>query len=149
VKIVLDTTILVRSNEHSRGLARELLPTIIGSKHQLLLSTEMLCELARVLRYPLFVLDGLRAFYNLSENMIFDYINFLRHASEIVTLDPLVAASIRNVNDIAVMQTAIIGEADPLCTRDEDFFEHPAGEYLRNMGISVVDDISLMHRLRF
>ncbi len=74
--------------------------------------------------------------------------NFLRHSSEIVTLDPLVAAPIRDVNDIAVMQTAIIGEADLLCTRDEDFFEHPAGEYLKNMGISVVDDISLMHRLR-
>jgi hypothetical protein len=70
-------------------------------------------------------------------------------ASEIVTLDPLVAAPIRDVNDIAVMQTAIIGEADVLCTKDEDFFEQPAGEYLRNMGISVVDDISLMHRLRF
>jgi hypothetical protein len=46
------------------------------------------------------------------------------------------------------MQTAIIGEADITCTRDEDFFENPAGEYLRNMGILVVDDISLPHRLR-
>jgi putative PIN family toxin of toxin-antitoxin system len=143
VKIVLDTTILVRSNEHSHGLARELLLTVIDSNHRLLISTEMLHELARVLRYP-----RLRAFYNLSENLIFDYVNFLRHSSEIVTLDPLVAAPIRDVNDIAVMQTAIIGEADLLCTRDEDFFEHPAGEYLKNMGISVVDDISLMLRLR-
>jgi predicted nucleic acid-binding protein len=66
--------------------------------------------------------------------MIFDYVNFLRHSSEIVTLDPLVATPIRDVNDIAVMQTATIGEADLLCTRDEDFFEHPAGEYLRNIG---------------
>ena len=99
MKIVLDTTILVRANEHSHGLARELLLTVIDSNHKLLLSTEMLYELARVLRYP-----RLNAFYDLSENMIFDYVNFLRHSSEIVTLDPLVATPIRVVNDIAVMR---------------------------------------------
>jgi predicted nucleic acid-binding protein len=49
VKIVLDTTILVRANEHSHGLARELLITVVDSKHTLLLSNEMLHELARVL----------------------------------------------------------------------------------------------------
>ena len=52
MKIVLDTTILVRANEHSQGLARELLIHIVDSKHTLLLSNEMLHELARVLRYP-------------------------------------------------------------------------------------------------
>jgi predicted nucleic acid-binding protein len=95
VKIVLDTTILVRSNDHSQGLARELLLKIIDSKHRLLLSNEMLHELARVLRYP-----RLRAFYDLPENLVFDYVNFLRRSAEIVTLDPLVAAPIRDVNDI-------------------------------------------------
>jgi putative PIN family toxin of toxin-antitoxin system len=103
----------------------------------------MLHELAKVLRYP-----RLQAFYDLSEDLVFDYVNFLRRSSEIVTLDPLVTAPIRDVNDVIVMQTAIIGEADILCTRDEDFFEQPAREYLRKMGIAVLDDISLMHRLR-
>ena len=50
MKIVLDTTILVRANEHSHGLARELLTNIVDSKHTLLLSNEMLHELAKVLR---------------------------------------------------------------------------------------------------
>jgi predicted nucleic acid-binding protein len=62
VKIVLDTTILVRANEHSHGLARELLIAIVDSRHTLLLSNEMLSELARVLRYP-----RLQAFYDLPE----------------------------------------------------------------------------------
>jgi len=35
VKIVLDTTILVRANEHSHGLARELLLGIIDSVAEL------------------------------------------------------------------------------------------------------------------
>ena len=65
-----------------------------------------------------------------------------------MTLNPLVTAPIRDVNDVIVMQTAIIGEADILCTKDDDFFESPAAEYLDKMGIAVIDDIALMHRLR-
>jgi putative PIN family toxin of toxin-antitoxin system len=143
VKIVLDTTILVRANEHSHGLARELLINVVDSKHTLLLSNEMLHELAKVLRYP-----RLQAFYDLPESLVYNYIAFLRHSSEVVTLNPLVTAPIRDVNDVIVMQTAIIGEADILCTKDEDFFESPAAEYLDKMGIAVIDDIALMHRLR-
>jgi putative PIN family toxin of toxin-antitoxin system len=143
VKIVLDTTILVRANESSSGLARELLTKIVESNHTLLLSNEMLHELAKVLRYP-----RLQKFYNLTEKLVFDYVNFLRESSEMVTLHPLVIAPIRDVNDVIVMQTAIIGEADVSCTTDEDFFERPASEYLKTMGIAVLDDISLIHRLR-
>jgi putative PIN family toxin of toxin-antitoxin system len=143
VKIVLDMTILVRANERSNGLARELLLNVVESKHTLLLSNEMLHELAKVLRYP-----RLQAFYDLTENLVFDYVNFLRRASEIVDLNPLVAAPIRDVNDIIVMQTAIIGEADVLCSKDADFFDETAREYLNKLGIAVLDDISLMHRLR-
>jgi hypothetical protein len=46
------------------------------------------------------------------------------------------------------MQTAIIGEAYILCTKDDDFFESPAAEYLDKMGIAVIDDIALMQRVR-
>jgi putative PIN family toxin of toxin-antitoxin system len=143
VKIVLDTTILVRANEHSHGLARELLIGIIDSEHSLVLSNEMLHELARVLRYP-----RLQRFYNLQESLVYDYIAFLRSASEIVILNPLLTAPTRNLNDVIVMQTAIVGEADILCTKDEDFFETPAAEYLHKMGIAVMDDIALIQRLR-
>jgi putative PIN family toxin of toxin-antitoxin system len=143
VRIVLDTTILVRANERTHGLARDLLRTIVESEHRLLVSNEMLYELARVLRYP-----RLQAFYGLPENLVFDYIDFLRRSSELVILNPLIIAPIRDVNDIIVMQTAIIGDADILCTKDDDFFEKPARDYLSRMGVAVLDDIGLMHRLR-
>lgn len=74
----------------------------------------MLHELSRVLRYP-----GLQTFYDLSEDLVYDYVGFLRRSSEIVPLNPLVTAPIRDVNDVIVMQTAIIGEADILCTKDD------------------------------
>ena len=143
MKIVLDTTILVRANEHSVGLGRDLLLSIFKDDHRLLVSNEMLHELAKVLRYP-----RLLRFYNLTEELVFEYVNSLREFSELVALDPLVPAPIRDVNDSVVLQTAIIGEADILCTKDQDFFESPAHEYLENLGIVVLDDISLMRRLR-
>lgn len=52
------------------------------------------------------------------------------------------------MNDVIVMQTAIIGEADILCTTDEDFFETSATEYLSKLGIAVMDDIAAIRRLR-
>ena len=61
MKIVLDTTILVRANEHTHGLARELLTNIVEGEHRLLLSNEILHELARMLRYP-----RLQEFYGLT-----------------------------------------------------------------------------------
>ena len=54
MKIVVDTTILVRANEHTHGLAGELLVNIVQSEHTLLVSNEMLYELAKVLRYQAF-----------------------------------------------------------------------------------------------
>jgi len=47
-------------------------------------------------------------------------------AHGLVPFNPFVTASIRDVNEIVVMQIAIIGEADVLCTKDDDFFRKPA-----------------------
>jgi putative PIN family toxin of toxin-antitoxin system len=109
----------------------------------LLISSEMLYELARVLRYP-----RMLALHALSEKRIYDYVGFLRETAEMVVPNPLLVTPIRDVNDTVVLQTAVIGEADILCRKDRDFFEPPAEEFLRKAGIAVLDDISLMHRLR-
>jgi putative PIN family toxin of toxin-antitoxin system len=142
VRIILDTAILVRGHGGSKGLARDLLIGVVESDHILLLSNEMLYELARVLRYP-----RMLALHGLSEKRIYDYVGFLREAAEMVVPDPLLVTPIRDVSDTVVMQTAVIGEADVLCTRDRDFFEPPAEEFLKKNGIAVLDDISLMARL--
>ena len=142
MKIVLDNTILVRANEHAHGLGREVLTTLVESRHVLLLSNEMLHELARVLRYP-----RLQEFYGLTEDLVYDYVAFLRRSAEVVTLNPLLTAPIRDVNDVIVVQTAIIGEADIICTNDADFFEKPITEYLAKFEISVLDDMALIRRL--
>lgn len=143
MRIVLDTSILVRAHEGASGPARELLLRIIESDHMLVISHEILHELARVLRYPRMI-----ALHGLSEGRIYDYIALLQSASEIVRADPLLITPIRDVNDTIVMQTAIIGDADVLCTKDEDFFEPPAQPFLNRAGIEVLDDLALLRRLR-
>ena len=126
VRIVLDNAILVRGHGSSRVLANDLLLGIVESDHVLVLSNEMLYELARVLRYP-----RMLSHHGLPEQRIYEYVGCLRDAAEIVILDPLLVTPIRDVNDTLVMQTALIGEADVLCTKGSDFFEAPAVPFLR------------------
>ena len=129
MRIVLDNAILVRGHGSTKGLARDLLIGIVESDHVLLLSNEMIYELAKVLRYP-----RMMALHGLSEGRIYDYVGFLRKSAEMVVLNALLVTPIRDVNDTAVMQTAVIGEADVLCTkigtssnpRRRPFFEEPA-----------------------
>jgi len=110
VRIVLDTTILVRTTEKSQGPARQLLLEIIGEGHSLVLSNEILSEVAKVLRYP-----RLQEFYGLSEDRIYEFIGLLRDVAEIVVLSPFLILPSRDANDIVILQTAILGEADVLC----------------------------------
>ena len=143
MRILLDNAILVRASGTKRGLARDLLLQIVESQHVLLLSNEMLHELGKVLRYP-----EMLSLHGLSEERVYEYIGFLREVAEIVPLNPLFTAPTRDANDVIVIQTAIVGEADLVCTRDKDFFEKPASDYLAKVGIAVLDDIELMRRLR-
>lgn len=113
------------------------------SGHVLITSEEILHELAKVLRYP-----RMMALYGLSEERIYDYVAMLRSASEMVRTDPLLITPVRDINDTAVMQTAIIGDADVLCTKDQDFFDPPAHPFLQRAGVEVVDDVNLLKRLR-
>jgi hypothetical protein len=82
------------------------------------------------------------------EARVYHFIGFLREVAEIVTLSPLLTPPIRDVNDIVVLQTAILGEANILCTRDADFYTPPAPGFLDKAGIAVMDNISLLNRLR-
>jgi len=88
------------------------------------------------------------AIHGLPETQIYNFVEFLREAAEIIPLIPVFTAPIRDVNDIIVLQTAVVGEADPICTTDRDFFQPPASEFLHKLGIAVMDDIALIKQLR-
>lgn len=142
MRVVLDSNILVRAFVSSQGLALDLLLAILSGDHTLILSNEMVFEVARVLRYP-----RLMAVHGENEEAIYNFTGWLRDAAEIVALNPLADAPIRDRNDIFVLQTALSGEADVLCTGDRDFFAPPASIFLASCGIAVLTDAQLMQRL--
>lgn len=142
MRIVLDSNILVRAFTSSHGLAHELLLAILAGDNTLILSNEMLFEVARVLRYP-----RLMAVHGQTEEAIYDFTCWLRNAADIVALNRLESSPIRDRNDIFVLQTALSGEAEVICTSDRDFFEPPASIFLASVGIAVFKDEQLIRIL--
>jgi putative PIN family toxin of toxin-antitoxin system len=142
VRILLDVNVLVRANEVSSGPARTLLRALIARGHTLLLSSEMLVELARVLRYP-----RIQALFGLTEEQIYEYVQYLTSASEIVPIDHSLFAPMRDPMDIAVLQTAIAGAADVICTRDSDFRDAETVAFCAAAGIEICTDRELQEKL--
>lgn len=143
MRILLDVNVLVRANEHSHGPARELLLTLIQEGHTLITSREILVELARVLRYP-----RLQTLFALTEEDIYQYVQFLQSVCYIVPVDHTLKVPIRDPKDIAVLQSAISGEADVICTMDTDFQAPDTIAYCMSAGIDVCTDAQLRSRLR-
>jgi putative PIN family toxin of toxin-antitoxin system len=121
---------------------RGLLRALIARGHTLLTSGPSLAELARVLRYP-----RLQALYSLTEEEIYDYVQFLRSASETVDIDQSLRVPMRDPNDVAILQTAIAGAADLICTLDTDFRDAETVAYCAAAGVEICTDRELSSRL--
>lgn len=143
MRVLLDVNVLVRANERSMGSARAVLLALIGQGHTLLICSEMLIELAAVLRYP-----RLQMHYGLNDEQIYSYIEFLREACEPVILNPQLMVPIRDPKDTAVLQTAVIGEADVICTLDSDFYASDTVAFCATLGIEVLTDVQLLQKLQ-
>lgn len=146
MRIVLDTNILVRANPKvpPQGLARDLLLTIVSGAHSLVLSPAILIEVQRVLKYP-----RVQACWPLAPEAISQYIAFLEAASILVEIPPAFPPLvIADPNDDPILQTAVVGRADVLCSRDEHFRHKIVEEFCRTHGIRILDDILLMQELR-
>jgi hypothetical protein len=75
-----------------------------------------------------------------------EYTQFLQSISTLVTLDSRYRAPVRD-SAASVLQTAEVGEADILCTSDEDFFDSTALAYCLSRGIEVCTEASLVVKL--
>jgi len=145
VRILLDANVLVRANEKSNGPARRLLLDLIARKHILITSAEILIELARVLRYP-----RVQALFGLSEEQIYECVLFLKSVSVIVPTRAVTNRNfpIRDAWDAPILQAAVTGEAEFICTLDTDFYAAEIIAYCAVVGITILDDVSLIARLR-
>lgn len=142
MRVVLDTTVLIRAHAGSHALARRLLAELLKDSHRLVLSNEIIVEVTRVLRYP-----KLQSLYGLSESDLLEYSQFLQSVSDLVVLESRYNAPLRDPNDLVVLQTADKGEAEALCTSDGDFYDPAVVAFCGARGISVCDEISLLARL--
>jgi putative PIN family toxin of toxin-antitoxin system len=141
VRVVLDSNILVRAFMRKTGPANQALVATLSET--LILSNEILHEVARVLRYP-----RVLQLHRRGEEEIYEFVKSLRQAANMVVLKVGGLSPIRDAKDIFVIQTAIHGDADVLCTRDRDFFSPPAATFLASCGIAVLTEIQLIDRLR-
>jgi putative PIN family toxin of toxin-antitoxin system len=143
VRVLLDVNVLVRANEKSNGPARKLLLDLIAQRHVILTSADILIELARVLRYP-----RVQALFNLSEEQIYEYVQFLKGVCEIVPTNLSWNFPIRDASDMPILRTATVGDADFICTLDTDFYTADVAAFCAVTRITVLDDITLISRLR-
>jgi uncharacterized protein len=142
MRIVLDTNVLVRAAANEQGLAGRLLQEIITAPHILVISPYILSEIARVLSYP-----RLQARWQLSQKTITEFVKRVGDAAEIVLSiapDPVVVA---DPDDDPIVQTAVVGKVDSLCTRDAHVLEAAVVQYCASHGINVTNDIDLYHTL--
>ncbi len=142
MRILLDVNVLVRAHDKSLGPARKLLLELISRKVVVLTSAQILIELGRVLRYP-----RVRALFGLSEAQIYEYVQFLKDICHIVTIEMNWNFPIRDASDTAILRTAVAGEADYICTLDNDFYTPEVEAFCGSVGIVVLGDLAMLQRL--
>lgn len=138
MRIVLDSNILVRAAWKADGLASLLLRSVLVGPHRLIVSPFILDEVARVLAYP-----RLQTRWGLTDERIQQHVNRLAAAAEIVAASSADRVVPHDPDDDFIVQTAIAGKADALCTRDAHLYRPEVVEHCRRHAIRIMDDLEL------
>ena len=144
MRVVLDTNVLVRATKNASGPAREVLCCLDRDEHVLVLSQYLLTELIRVLAYP-----RVQALHQLTDAECLEFAQSLHDAAEVIAVDDSQSLSVSpDPNDDPVIQTAVQGKANVLCTLDRHLRQEAVQNYCRQHGIDVLTDIELLEVLR-
>ena len=73
---------------------------------------------------------------------------FSKPRSHVEVPEQRLPAIISDPDDDPILQTAILGHADVLCTRDGAFEDAAVHDYCRKHGVRILGDVVLMHELR-
>lgn len=143
MRVVLDTNALVRAITRPDGPARQLLLNLLDGPHVLITSPFLLSELQRVLEYPrireqIAVADADVRSLVTAISDVSELIDFVGGADEIST-DP---------DDNPIIQAAVAGNADMLCSRDRHLQQAAVIAYCAARGIRVVGDVAFLNELR-
>lgn len=144
MRAVLDTNVLARASYRSTGPAGESLERLKEPDHVLVLSSFILDELDRILRYP-----RMRSLHGFDDDEIEDFVQNLADAALVVPIAGAITGVVgTDPDDDAVIATAEAGNADVLCTLDRHLRHSDVVDYCRQKGIEVLTDVELVHRLR-
>lgn len=141
MRIVLDTNVLVRAFGKTTGPAVALLEEFRAADHELVISTYILTEVDRVLRYK-----RLQQWHGRGDQEIAEYLELLRAVG--VTVDPLPLTAVpHDPQDDPILGTALSGKADVLCTLDRHIRQPDVMAFLLAHGIRVLTDVELLAEL--
>lgn len=145
MRAVLDTNVLVRCTKNATGPARECFRHFETKQHILLISQYLLSELARVLTYP-----RLMAQHRLSVDEIREFLVALETVAETVQtpLDVLPVIVSADPDDDPIVQLAVSGKANVLCTHDRHLRSPDVQSYCASHGIQVLTDLELLELFR-
>lgn len=135
---------LVRAAKPGQGPARETLKLIRSGSHVLVTSDFLLLKLVRVLNYP-----RVRAQHQMSQARIQQFARDYYEAGEVVQIELGVGQVISSdPDDDSVIETAVAGKADVICTLGQHFRKLAVAAYCSNHGIRVLNDVELLEELR-
>jgi hypothetical protein len=83
----------------------------------------------------------------ITEAQIYEYIQFLRASSEIITADRTLNLPMRDSRDVVVLQAAITGEAEIVGTFDSDFYDPETLAVCATWGTAVCTDVDRIGKL--
>jgi len=126
MRLVLDTNVLARVVISPQGVAADLFERV-RTEHVLVSSSELLSELSRILRY-----ERVRKLHRLDDAEIDAFVRNIEAGSIPVQLPadiPAVVAA--DPDDDTFVATAVLGEADAICTRNRHLYAAAVVNYLR------------------
>ncbi len=133
IRVVIDTNIWVSSLLNPFGFPARVRKSFEEGVFNLIISELMLEELAEVLNRP-----RIKTKYGISEDDIKGLLILIEERSEPVLLSGDINIC-RDKDDNVVIETAIMGQADFLVTRDDDIkFDKAVSSFLKKYGISVI-----------
>ncbi|HUE89790.1 MAG TPA: putative toxin-antitoxin system toxin component, PIN family [Vicinamibacterales bacterium] len=111
MRVFLDTNVLA-SAIATRGLCADVLQVTLA-EHQLVVGEKVLSELHRVLMRK----------FRASKELADEANEFIRREAEVIAKAPRLELSLRDADDLTVLEQAVAGASDVLVTGDHAFLE--------------------------
>jgi len=145
MRALLDSNVLARAVYSVGGPAEEAVRRLAVSPHVLIVSSLLLEELRRVLRYP-----RLQRVHGLNEQGIERAVVALETVGAYIELQEkdIVRVVPDDPDDDHIVAAAVTARADVLCTRNRHLYHDAVVAYCRRYGVDIMDDIELLGRLR-